>query len=339
MAKLGDLCAAIGGKLVGPGATEIRGVASLEDAARGDVAPVDSDKFLAAARASKASAFVVSTKVDAGFRRPYVRVDHPLVAVNRIIELLGLTRPRPAPGIHPTAVVDPTARVHAEASIGPYCVVGPGATVGRGSALLSHVSIERGVVVGEECELAQGAVLHEGTRLGHRVKLGAHAVVGRPGFGYAAGPTGPVHIHHIGTVVLEDDVHVGAGTAIDRARYGVTRIARHAKIDNLVQIAHNCTVGERSFVSAQTGMAGSSQLGSDCLVGGQVGIGDHVRVGNRCGVGAQSGLTTHFPDGVDIFGYPAQEKRVAFREIVALHRLGRRTRVRGRGRREDRDAP
>jgi UDP-3-O-[3-hydroxymyristoyl] glucosamine N-acyltransferase len=321
MAKLGDLCAAIGGKLVGPPDLEIRGVSSLEEAGPGDIAPVESDRYLKAARASKAEAFIVGAAVDAGFRRPHVKADFPLAALNRLVELLGLARCRPPPGTHPTSVVDPSAKIGADVSIGPFCVVGPEVRIGRGTVLLSHVAIEKGVTVGEACELAQGCVLHEGARLGDRVKIGAHAVIGRPGFGYAPGPNGPVHLHHVGLVVLEDDVHIGAGTAVDRARYGVTRIARHAKVDNLVQIGHNCTIGARTFLSAQTGLAGSVRLGSDCQLGGQVGIADHLRIGDGVRIAAQSGVMNNWPSGVQLFGYPAQPKRHAMRELVALRRL------------------
>ncbi|MGQ0615169.1 MAG: UDP-3-O-(3-hydroxymyristoyl)glucosamine N-acyltransferase [Planctomycetaceae bacterium] len=322
MAKLGDLCAAVGGKLLGPPGTEITGVSSLAEAGSGDLAPVDSDKYLALARDSKASAFIVEARLDAGFRRPHIRVPYPLVALNRIIEILGLGRRRPAPGIHPTALVDPAALLAADVSIGPFCVVSAGVRIGRATVLASHVHIEHGVVIGEECDLAPGAVLCEGVTLRNRVKIGAHAVLGRPGFGYVPGPEGPVHILHVGRVLLEDDVHIGAGSAVDRARYGVTRLSRHVKLDNLVQVGHNCVIGERTLLCGQTGVAGSVRIGNDCQVGGQVGIGDHTVIGDRVRIGAQSGVFGVVEPDQDLFGTPARPRVAAMREQIVLRRLG-----------------
>ncbi len=334
MAKLGELSAAVGGKLLGPPGTDITGVSSLLEAGSGDLAPVDTDKYLGLARDSKAAAFIVDGRIDAGFRRPHIRVAYPLVALNRIIEILGLSRQRPAPGIHLTALVHATAVLAPDVSVGPYCVVAAGVRIGRASALASHVHVEKGVAIGEECEVAPGAVLCEGVTLMNRVRIGAHAVLGRPGFGYVPGPEGPVHLHHVGRVLLEDDVHIGAGSAVDRARYGVTRLSRHVKLDNLVQVGHNCVIGERSMLCGQVGVAGSVRIGIDCLVGGQAGIADHTVIGDRVRVGAQSGVFGVVEADQDLFGTPARARRAAMREQIALRRLAEKDGAAG-----DSDAP
>jgi len=273
------------------------------------------------AHASRAGALLVSGKLKAEFAQPHLIAEFPLAALNRVIEALGLLPPPPPPGIHPTAIVDKRARLGADAHVGPYAVIGA-ATIGARAVIGPGVVIEDDVVVGDDCVLQPGAVLHDGCRLGHRVRVGAHAVLSRPGFGYAPGPQGPVRLHHVGRVVLEDDVHIGAGAAVDRARFDDTRIGRFTAVDNLVHVGHNCRVGERSFLAAQTGLAGNAAIGDDCEIGGQVGIANHCGVGNRSRVGAQSGVITMFGDGVELFGYPAAPKREFLRQVSALRKLG-----------------
>ena len=324
MATLAELCRAVDGELRGDGGVEITGVGSLEGAGAGAIAPLDSDRFLKAAQASRATAFLVSTKVKADFGRPCMRHAFPLVALNRVMEILGLVAPPAPPSIHPTAVVDRTARIGAEVYIGPYAVVGPRVGIGARSVSRSHVVVERGVTIGEDCVVEPGAVLHEGCVLGHQVHVGAHAVLSRQGFGFAAGPKGIVKLHHLGRVVLEDGAHVGAGTCVDRARFDETRIGAMSKLDNLIHIGHNCTVGKRTFIAAQTGMAGNAHIGDDCEIGGQVGVANRCGCGNRVRVGAQSGLIGMLPDGGEVWGTPARPRLEMLRQMAALKRLTRR---------------
>lgn len=323
MARLGELARAVGGELRGPEDMEIAGVGSLEGAGPGEIAPVDSKPFLRAARRSRAGAFVVSQKLPADWDRPVVVSDFPLAAMNRMIELFGLVPPGPHPGVHPTAVVDPEARVHGSVSIGPYVVVGAGARVGARTVLHPHVVLEPEVVLGEDCIVEPGAVIQRGALLGNRVRIGSHAVISRQGFGFAPGPKGPVFLHHIGRVVLEDDVHVGAGAAIDRARFDETRVGRFSGLDNLVHVGHNGSIGERSFVAAQTGIAGNGRVGNDCEVGGQVGIANHSGVGDRCRVAAKTGVMKMFGDDTEVMWYPGLERRKALRMLGALKRLSK----------------
>jgi len=325
MATLNELCAAVGGELIGDGDLAISGVSSLESAGAHDLAPVDSNAFAQLARASAAGALLVSPKVTEELAQPRIRVDAPLVALNRVMELLGLVEPDGlAPGVHPTAVVDPTAMVHETAVIGPFAVIGAGARIGARTRIHPHVVIERGVQVGDDCRLEPGAVLHQGCTVGNRCRIGAHAVLSRQGFGFAAGKTGPVHLHHIGRVVIEDGVHLGAGTAVDRARFDETRIGAMTALDNLVQVGHNATIGSLTFVASQAGLAGNAHVGSQCEIGGQVGLANKARVADRCRVGAQSGVMGEHPAGTELFGTPAEERRTAFRMHLALRNLAQR---------------
>jgi UDP-3-O-[3-hydroxymyristoyl] glucosamine N-acyltransferase len=321
MLTLGEISEALEGELRGPGDLEIHGISSLEGAGPGQLAPVAGDGFAAAARASKAGALLVSRHVRGPWKRPHILVGHALVALNRLIELMGLARRVKGAGIHATATVDDDAVVDPSASIGPYAVVEAGARIGARTQVDAHVVVESGVVLGEDCHIAPGAVLHEGLVAGDRVRVGAHAVLGRPGFAYVAGPAGPLHLHHIGRVVLEDDVHVGAGSTIDRARFEDTFIGRQSALDNLVHIAHNCSIGARTFIAAQSGLAGHAYIGADCEVGGQAGISDHCGVGDHCRIAGGSGLTRSFSDGTTVMGYPALERTESLRMTATLRRL------------------
>lgn len=336
MPTLGELARAVGGELHGPSDLEITGVASLEGGGDGDLAPLDSDPFLRAAETSGASAFLVSRKVSRRPERPHILADHALAALNRVIELLGLVKQPLQSGIHPTAVVDPSAEIGAGVSIGAYVVVEAGARIGARSTLRPHVVVERDVVLGEDCLVEPGAVLHVGTVAGDRVRVGAHAVISREGFGFAPGPEGPVLLHHIGRVVLEDDAHVGAATMVDRARFDETRLGRQCGLDNLVHIGHNATVGDRTHIAAQTGLAGNARVGNDCVVGGQVGVGNHCGVGDHSRVAAKTGVTSMFGDKVNLAWYPAFDRRDAWRMLSWLRRMAREERAARRRKRASR---
>jgi UDP-3-O-[3-hydroxymyristoyl] glucosamine N-acyltransferase len=328
MPNLAELCRIAGGVLAGDGSVAITGVASVESAGPGDVAPVDSERFVDAARASRAGAFVAPEAIAAALAgRACIVTPHPLAVLTRIIETLGLVVPPPVPGIHPRAMVDPGAVLGAGAHVGPFAVIEAGARIGARAVILAGACVERGAVIGDDCWIEPGAVIHDGARLGHRVRVGANAVISRQGFGYAPGPAGIVRLHHVGTVVLEDDVHVGACTTIDRGRFDATRIGRMTKLDNLIQIGHNCTVGARTFIAAQSGLAGNARIGDDCQVGGQVGIANLCGVGNRARVAAKTGVIKMWGDDVEIAGYPGETRRDWQRMYAALRRLIRGSRI------------
>ena len=321
MPTLAELNQVIQAELRGSPDVEITGVASLDEAGPSDLAPADSAHFREAAARSKAGALLVAARVAELFDGPRLLSKHPLADLNRIIELCGLAPARAAPGIHPTATIHPGAAVEPGLHAGPYCNVEAGARIGARCVLRANVWVDNDVVLGNDCVIEPGAVLYAGCEVGDRVRIGANAVVSRQGFGYAPGPQGPVLLHHIGKVVIEDDVDLGAGTMVDRARFDETRIGRFSKLDNLVQIAHNCSVGQRSFVAAQTGLAGNGRIGSDCEIGGQVGIGNHAGVGDRCRVGGKSGFFKMFGNDKTILGYPARERVEWLRQQAIMRRL------------------
>ncbi|MHC4223625.1 MAG: UDP-3-O-(3-hydroxymyristoyl)glucosamine N-acyltransferase, partial [Planctomycetota bacterium] len=273
MPTLEEISRALEGDLRGPGDLVVDGVSSLERAGPRQLAPLGDVRFTDAARASKAGALLVSQEVAGDWARPHIVVGHVLASLNRLIEFMGLVRPARGAGVHATATVDPGAEVHPSAAVGPYAVIEAGAQIGARTQIDAHVVVEKGVVLGEDCHIAPGAVLREGLVAGSRVHIGANSVLSGPGFAFTASPLGPLRLHHIGRVVLEDDVHVGAGCTIDRARFDDTRIGRFTALDNMVHVGHNTTIGARTFIAAQSGFAGSTYIGEDCEVGGQVGFG------------------------------------------------------------------
>jgi UDP-3-O-[3-hydroxymyristoyl] glucosamine N-acyltransferase len=291
-----ELAALAGGRVVGgsDGAgVLIERVASLEAAESGAISFVEDAKFLEGARASRASCLLVpeGTGEAAGgeFAATLVEVARPKLAFALIAEVLHAPRRR-AGAIHPTAVVAETARIAEEVYIGAGVVVGERVSVGRGTQVLAGAALEDGVEVGAECVLHPNVVLYGGVRLGDRVVLHAGVVVGADGFGYVRDAGGYHKFPQVGTVVIEDDVEIGANSCVDRGALGETRIGRGTKLDNLVHVGHNVEIGERVVIAAQTGISGSTVIESDAVIGGQVGMGDHARVQAGAVVGSKAGI-------------------------------------------------
>lgn len=214
--------------------------------------------------------------------------------------------PEPSPaGVHPAAVVHPSAQLGPRVTVGPGCVV------------------QEGVQIGEDTVLYANVTVYPLTSIGARCRIHAGAVLGADGFRYAAGPTGPERVPQLGRLVLEDDVEVGANTCIDRAGLGETRIGRGSKLDNLVQVGHNCTLGPAVVVAGQAGLAGSVVVGAGAQIGGQAGIADHRTVGAGARVGAQSGVTQDVPAGETVLGTPAMSARLVRRLWATWRRTAR----------------
>jgi UDP-3-O-[3-hydroxymyristoyl] glucosamine N-acyltransferase len=273
-------------------------------------------------RTTRAAAVYLAEGVEAGREIALLRARDPYLAYTRALRVF---HPEPAfePFIHPSAVVDPSARVDPSAHIGACVVVGRGAEIGANVCVHPNATLYEGVRIGEASVIHSGVALRENTVVGARVTIHNNAVVGSDGFGYAKDEQGRwLKIPQTGRVVIEDDVEIGAGTTIDCASVGETRIARGAKIDNLVQIGHSCTVGEDALICAQVGLAGSSHVGHRVILAGQAGVAGHLKIGDDAVVTAKSATSHDVPPGKVISGIPAFDNRDWLRATAAFRRLG-----------------
>ncbi len=318
--RAADLAGRLGGELVGDGTRLLTGVATLEQAGPESLSWVGSAEHLPRLAASRAGVFLIPAGCTVESGRTVIRVNDPDLALCEALRLLG---PQPAqvpPGVHPTAIVSPGARIEG-AALGAHVFIGADAHVGAGTQLHPGVYVGAESVIGGDCVLWPNVVVRERCTIGDRVIIHPNATIGADGFGYLQRGGRNVKIPQMGTVVVEDDVEIGAGSAVDRARSGETRVRRGTKIDNLVQIGHNCDIGENCVIVAQCGISGSTKLGHHVVLGGQVGLIDHLCIGSAVQVAAQSGVYRDMPDGAVWRGTPATDNNLYLRQQVALRKL------------------
>lgn len=274
--------------MVGDGSVSIRGVASLEDAGEGEITYVEDEKFFEAANKTKASCVITPAGADVK-ARCRIDVKNPKLAFALIAEVLHPRKQR-APEIHSTAVISSDAKIGDDVFIGAFVCIGENSVVGERTQIRAGAKIGDDVKVGSDCVIHPNVFLEDGVTVGNNVILHAGVVIGADGFGYVRGEMSYHKFPQIGTVVIEDDVELGANTCVDRAALGRTRIGRGTKIDNMVHVGHNCDIGERVVIAAQTGISGSVVIEDDCVIGGQVGFGDHIRVQSGAVIGSKAGI-------------------------------------------------
>lgn len=318
---LADLAGRIGARVDGDERVRVRAVAAIESATATDVVFAEGEAAVQRALASPAAAVIVA-EAQAAPGKPLLRCAVPRAAFARALALLHPPA-RPAPGIHPTAVVGRDVELGPEVSIGAHAVVGDACRLGARVAIGPQCTLGERVHIGPDSRLFPNVTLYDGVELGARVVLHAGCVLGADGYGYVQEGGHHVKIPQVGTVIVEDDVEVGANTTIDRATLGVTRIGRGSKIDNLVQVGHNVALGAGCLLAAQVGISGSSRLGDFVVLGGQVGVGDHVAIGDGVVVGGQGGVLTgkRLSARQVLWGTPARPLAEARRQVAALARL------------------
>lgn len=320
--KLSELAQQTGAQIEGDAEMEINGAAGLEIAKQGDVTFLANPRYTSKVNETRASAIYVGEKVLVKKEIAVLRASDPYLAYTRALRLF---HPEPAftPFIHPSAQIDLSAKLAADVWIGAGVVIGREVIINAGVRIYPNVTIYDDVQVGEGTVIHSNVSLREGTRVGARNVIYNNAVIGCDGFGYAKDEEGRwLKIPQAGKVVLEDDVEIGAGTTIDRASVGETRIARGTKIDNQVQIGHSCLVGEDTLLCAQVGLAGSTRIGNRVILAGQVGVAGHLTVGDDAVLMAGAGTFKDVPPGkVMSGGIPAFDHRDSLRTMAAIRKL------------------
>ena len=315
---LADLADRLGCRLEGDGTIEITRVTGIEDAGPGDLTCLANTRYAAKLPGTRASAVIADDTVT-GAPCAVLRTPHPYLAFADAVALLSPVV-RPPAGVSPLAAVDPSARLGSGVSIGAFVAIGPETRVGDRTVLHPHVIVGGRATIGADCTLHAHVSIREGVIIGNRVVLQDGAVIGSDGFGFARRADGTHQkIPQVGRVVIEDDVEIGAHSAVDRPAVGETRIGAGTKIDNLVQIAHGVRVGRNVLLAAQVGVAGSTVLADDVIMAGQSGATAHVRLGRGAVVGAKSAVTKDVSDGQHVAGNPAGDW-ADWREAVVLVR-------------------
>ena len=318
--KLSDICKKVNGKLVGEDCF-ITGVAKIDEARDGEISFITNPKYQKFIEDTHASALIVPADYKIAKKIPLVQSENPYFTFLKTILLFHPRLPLQDKGIHSTAIIEENSGLGKDISLGPYVVVGKRCRIGNGTTILPGVVIGNDVVIGEECLIYAQACLRENVTIGNRVVIHSGAVIGGDGFGFAP-QDGVYHkIPQVGTVVIEDDVEIGANVTVDRATLGKTLIKKGAKLDNLIQVAHNCTIGENTVLAAQVGLSGSTHIGNGVRVGGQAGFAGHITINDGAAIGAQAGVSKSVPPGVMVSGYPARPHREELRLEAAIHRL------------------
>lgn len=317
---LAEIAKWVQGTVRGDASTRISGVAAIHEAEGAQITWLAHDKYVSALRASRAGAVLVPEHFGET-PMPAVLCANPQAAILTVLEHFAPPVPRPADGVHPTAVVAASAKLGKGVAIGPHVTVGESAHIGDGCVIHAGVFIGDAATLGRDCVLWPGVVVRERCSLGDRVVIHPNATIGADGFGYQFMAGRHVKIPQIGTVRIEDDVEIGANTCIDRAKCGSTVIGRGTKIDNLVQVAHNVQIGPDCMIVAQTGIAGSSRLGRLVVLGGQVGVRDHVTLNDGVQAAACAAISKDIPAGMTVIGQPAVEHEQFVRERAKIRRL------------------
>lgn len=319
---LEEIAAFIGGEVIGDGHTPITGVAGIREAEKGDLTFIANPKYLAYLDKTNASAVITSPDIAAG-SKPVIRVAHPSLAFVKAVSFIlpsDIKRPQ---GVHPTAVLGKGARLGRGAAIGAYAVIEEGAVIGDETIIYPGCYIGFNSRIGSHTLLYPNVSICEDVTIGNRVIIHSGSVVGSDGFGFVTVDGAHHKIPQVGTVVIEDDVELGANVTIDRARFDKTVIGQGTKIDNLVQIAHNVTVGKNCLIVAQVGISGSTEVGNNVVLAGQVGVVGHIKIGDNAIVMAQAGVSKSVPENAIFWGYPARPQDAAKRANAALYNLPR----------------
>jgi len=313
----------IGGRVEGNELAAVHTFAKIEEGSEGAISFLSNPKYTHFLYDTKSTIVLVNEDLvlEQEVKPTLIRVKNAYEAVAKLLQLYESMKPKKT-GIDPLASVSAKAQIGKDVYIGAFAVVGDGAVIGDGTQLYPHVVVGDGVQMGKGCLLYPHVTVYQGCRIGNNVTIHAGSVIGADGFGFAPNTEGYDKIPQIGIVVIEDNVEIGANTCIDRSTMGQTVIHKGVKLDNLIQVAHNCEIGENTVMSAQVGMAGSTKIGSWCMVGGQAGFAGHISVADKTFVGAQCGVIGNTKgNGEQLIGSPAMDPKVYFKGMAILRHL------------------
>ena len=319
--SLSDIANLVQGVVVGDGSIPIFALSPIDDISPGTLVFAEGEHNLKIAEASEASAILVGQKT-VHSKKPLIQVPQPLKAFIKLLHYFAPPQ-KMSTGIHPTAVVGEGVRLGEQVFIGPYVVIGSGSVIGDHSILKSHIHIGHEVFIGNNTTIHPHVTVYDNCHIGARVTIHASTVIGSDGFGYSFVEGRHLKVPHLGRVIVEDDVEIGANTAVDRATLGATVIGEGTKIDNLVQVAHSVKLGKHNILCGFTGIAGSSSTGNNVIFAANVGVSDHVRIDDGVVLGARTGVppNKHLKGGTVYFGNPARPKEIAIKHELSVNRI------------------
>ena len=320
--KLGEISKLVGGELLGDADIEVHGVAGIKEAREGEITFVANPRYLSEIDRTQASAIIIGKGVQYN-GKPIIQVDDPYWAFVKIVEAFSTKSLRRGKGVHPTAIIGENVEVGKDAWIQAYAFIGNNVQIGDGTVISPFVYVGDDTKIGAQTFIYPMVAIREEIRIGERVIIHSGTVIGSDGFGYRMVDGKHRKIPHIGIVIIEDDVEIGANCCVDRAKFGRTVVGRGTKVDNLVQIAHNVQIGKHCILVAQTGIAGSSELGDYVVMSAHSGIGDHVQIGNGVMLGPQAGITSNskVESGAKLMGMPHRPFRTFYRELSLIQKL------------------
>ncbi len=315
-----EIARRVKGDVVGDSKITVKGISGLEEAKKGDITFLANDRYRNLLKTTKASCVITSREIRSA-PVALIRTDNPSFAFAQAAEIFNPHKACHPKGISAYARIAKTARIGAHVAIGDFAVIGEGAVIGDDTVLYAGCFVGNDAKLGDRCIIYPHVVLRENTTIGNNVIIHSNSVIGADGFGFATIKGVHHKIPQIGTVEIGDDVEIGAGVTIDRARFGKTSIGRGTKIDNLVQIAHNVEIGEHCIIVAQAGISGSTVVGAHAILAGQAGVAGHLKIGAHAIVAAQAGVTKDVAEGMCVSGYPAKEHAKAKRLNACLQKL------------------
>jgi UDP-3-O-[3-hydroxymyristoyl] glucosamine N-acyltransferase len=317
---LKEIATLVAGELIGDGSILIKGVSGIQEACEGEITFLANPKYLPYLDKTKASAVIVSREVTPG-TKPVIRCDNPSIAFTKIVSFILPQEDKHPAGIDPKAVLGKNVKIGKDAAIGACAVIEDDVSIGARSVIYPGCYVGKHAVIGSDTVIYANVSIRERVAIGNRVIIHSGVVVGSDGFGFVTVDGVHHKIPQVGTVVVEDDVEIGANVTIDRARFDKTVIGQGTKIDNLVHIAHNVTIGANCLIVAQVGVSGSTTIGNNVILAGQVGVVGHITIGDNSIVMAQSGVSKSLPEGSIVWGTPARPADEAKRIIVYVQGL------------------